>query len=293
MNFSPAAIAWHNGKLVEREQAAPSIASHSLHLGVGVFDGIMAYCNSGNYYIHRLEAHLDRLRHGSSQMGLKFDWSNNQLKSGLLELLDSIPPNNYYIRPIVYRSGAYLNFSDDMPVDVTILAVTIARDEATPLSCHISKYERVSGNAIPVTWKICGTYVNSYLSRRAAQNEGFNDAIMLDAEGKITEASAANIFFLQANAVVTPALNANIFPGITRATLLDIAKSINIEVIERDIVPSELTNFDGAFLAATMMELKPIASINNHKYESDNHPLFRQFLHKFRQITHQKPNNFS
>ncbi len=288
MNFYPAAIAWHNGKLVEREQAAPSIASHSLHLGVGVFDGIMAYCNSGCYYIHRLEAHLDRLRHGSLQMGLEFDWSNNELKSGLLELLEAIPPNNYYIRPIVYRSGAYLNFNDDMPVDVTILAVTIARDEATPLRCHISKYERVSSKAIPVTWKLCGSYVNSYLSRRAAQKEGFHDAIMLDAEGKIAEASAANIFFLQANTVVTPALNANIFPGITRATLLDIAKSINIEVIERDITPRELANFDGAFLAATMMELKPIASIDSHTYDTCNHSLFRQFLHQFRQITHQK-----
>lgn len=292
MIFTPAAIAWHNGKLVEREIAAPSIASHSLHLGVGVFDGIMAYCNSGSYYIHRLEAHLDRLRHGSSQMGLEFDWSNTKLESGLLGLLEAIPPNNYYIRPIVYRSGAYLNFSDDMPVDVTILAVTIARDEATPLSCHISKYERVSGKAIPVTWKICGTYVNSYLSRRAAQIEGFNDAIMLDAEGKITEATAANIFFVQSNAVVTPALNANIFPGITRATLLDIAKLINIEVIERDITPSELANFDGAFLAATMMELKPVASIDNYNYDSCNHPLFRQFLQEFRQITHQKPKSF-
>ncbi len=293
MILAPAAIAWHNGELVEREQAAPSIASHSLHLGVGVFDGIMAYYNSGFYYIHRLEAHLDRLRHGSLQMGLEFNWTNSDLKSGLLALLTAIPPNNYYIRPIVYRSGAYLNFNDTMPVDVTILAVTIARDEATPLTCHISKYERVSGKAIPVTWKICGTYVNSYLSRRAAQMDGFNDAIMLDAEGLITEATAANIFFLQPNAVVTPALNANIFPGITRSTLLDIAKLINIEVVERDITPSELKTFDGAFLAATMIELKPVASIDNYKYDSCNHPLFSQFLHEFRQITHQKQNSLS
>lgn len=287
MIFAPAAIAWHNGKLVEREQAAPSIASHSLHLGVGVFDGIMAYWNQEHYYIHRLEAHLDRLRHGSMQMGLEFSWSNADLKSGLLALLAEIPPNNYYIRPIVYRSGAYLNFNDSMPVDVTILAVTIARDVATPLRCHISKYERVSGNAIPVTWKICGTYVNSYLSRRAAEKDGFNDAIMLDADGQITEATAANIFFLQQDKVITPALNPNIFPGITRSTLLDIAQNLNIEVIERDIRPAEIGEFDGAFLAATMMEIKPIASIDSFEYKSSDRPLFKQFLQQFRQITHQ------
>lgn len=287
MIFAPAAIAWHNGKLVEREQAAPSIASHSLHLGVGVFDGIMAYWNQDHYYIHRLDAHLDRLRHGSMQMGLEFSWSNADLKSGLLALLAEIPANNYYIRPIVYRSGAYLNFNDTMPVDVTILAVTITRDVATPLRCHISKYERVSGNAIPVTWKICGTYVNSYLSRRAAEKDGFNDAIMLDANGQITEATAANIFFLQQDKVITPALNPNIFPGITRSTLLDIAQNLNIEVIERDIKPAEIGEFDGAFLAATMMEIKPIASIDSFEYKSSDRPIFKQFLHQFRQITHQ------
>lgn len=287
MIFEPAAIAWHNGKLVEREQAAPSVASHSLHLGIGVFDGIMAYWNGDRYYIHRLEAHLDRLRHGATKMGLQFSWSNADLKSGLLSLLDRIPATNYYIRPIVYRAGAYLNFNDEMPVDVTILAVTIARDVDKSLTCHISKFERVSGHAIPVTWKICGTYVNSYLSRRAAQTDGFDDAILLDQEGKITEATAANIFFLQKDTIITPALNENIFPGITRSTLLDIASAVGIEVIERDILPEELGNFEGAFLAATMMELKPLAMIDSYQYESSNHPLFRKFLQEFRQITHQ------
>src|SRR4028118_1401069 len=94
-------IVWHNGRLVEREQAAPSIASHSLHLGIGVFDGIMAYWNGNHYYIHCLDAHLDRLRNGATQMGLEFSWSNADLKIGILSLLDQLPATNYYIRPIV------------------------------------------------------------------------------------------------------------------------------------------------------------------------------------------------
>ena len=287
MIFEPAAIAWHNGKLVEREQAAPSIVSHSLHLGIGVFDGIIAYWNGDRYYIHRLEAHLDRLRNGSTKMGLAFSWSNEDLKSGLLALLDEIPAQTYYIRPIAYRAGAYFHINAEMPVDVTILAVTIARDVVKPLTCHISPFERVSGNAIPVTWKICGTYVNSYLSRRTAELNGFNDAIMLDQQGRITEASAANILLLQKDKVITPTLTENIFPGITRATLLDIAQSLEIEVIERDIHPQELENFDGAFLAATMMELKPLISIDSHQYDSVNHSLFQKFLKEFQEITHQ------
>ena len=287
MFFEPTPIVWHNGKLVQREQAAPSIASHSLHLGIGIFDGIMAYWNSDRYYIHRLEAHLDRLRHGATQMGLPFSWTNEDLTSGIQSLLDEVPPTNYYIRPIVYRSGAYLNFSETMPVDVTILGVTIARDVDKLLRTHISTFERVSGRAIPVTWKICGTYVNSYLSRRAAELQGFDDAILLDQEGRITEATAANLFLLQKDTVVTPSLTPNIFPGITRDTLIDVAQSLGIEVVERDVRPSELGDFDGAFLAATMMELKPLALIEDYRYDSSNHPLFCKFLKEFREITHQ------
>ncbi len=287
MSFEAAPIVWHNGRLVEREQADPSIASHSLHLGIGVFDGIMAYWNSDRYYIHRLDAHLNRLRHGATNMGLEFSWSNEDLKIGIESLLEELPPTNYYIRPIVYRKEPQLVFREEMPVAVTILAVTIPRDLDKPLTSHISSFERVSGLAIPVTWKICGVYVNSYLSRRAAELKGFDDAIMLDQEGKITEATAANLFLLQQETVVTPKLTPNIFPGITRATLLDIAQSIGIEVIERDIRPDELGQFNGAFLAATMMELKPLTTIFPFEYDSSNHPLFRRFLKEFREITHQ------
>ena len=287
MFFEPTPIVWHNGRLVQREQAAPSIASHSLHLGVGVFDGIMAYWNGDRYYIHRLEAHLNRLRHAANEMGLAFSWSNEDLTSGIQSLLDEVPPTDYYIRPIVYRGGAYLNFSENLPVDMTILGVTIARDVDKPLTSHISSFERVSGRAIPVNWKICGTYVNSYLSRRAAQMSGFDDAILLDQDGRITEATAANLFLLQQDTVITPALTPNIFPGITRDTLLDVAQALGIEVVERDVRPSELGDFDGAFLAATMMELKPLATIDNYRYDSWNHPLWSQFLKEFREITHQ------
>jgi len=169
--------------------------------------------------------HLDRLRNGSTQMGLGFPWSNEDLILGV-SLLDEVPVNNYYIRPIVYRSVPQLNFSDAMPVDVTILAVTIARDVDKPLTCHISTYERVSGRAIPVDWKICGTYVNSYLSRRAAEVGGFDDAIMLDQSGRISEATAAS-FSCKRHSHYTCAYS-EYFPGITRSTLLDVAKSLGL-----------------------------------------------------------------
>jgi branched-chain amino acid aminotransferase len=293
MSFVATPLVWHNGKIIERQQADPSIASHSLHLGIGVFDGIMAYWNGDRYYIHRLDAHFDRLRHSATKMGLEFAWTTEDLKLGLKSLLDQLPATNYYIRPIVYRKEPQLVFREEMPVDVTILAVTSPRDLDKPLKCHISSYERVSGRAIPISWKICGVYVNSYLSRRAAELAGFDDAIMLDQEGRITEATAANLFLFQAEKVITPKLTPSIFPGITRETILDIAQSSGIEVIEREIRPDELGDFDGAFLAATMMELKPLSTIDPYEYDSSNHPLFQLFLTKFREITHQLRHDIS
>ena len=280
-------LAWHNGNLVPREQAAPSIASHSLHLGIGVFDGIMAYHNQDHYYIHRLSAHLDRLHHSATQIGLTYSWSTADLTTGIHALLAAAPPQTYYLRPIVYRAVPQLNFRDEMPVEVSILAVGIARDRAHPLTCHISPYQRISGQAVPINLKLCGTYINSYLSRRTAEQQGFQDAILLDAEGRITEATAANLFLLQNDAIVTPSLRPSIFPGITRATVLEIAAALGIPAIERDLYPTDLATCNGAFLAATMMELKPLATIHPHSYSSDSHPLFRRILHRFQEITHQ------
>lgn len=283
----PAPIVWHNGRLVEREQAAPSIASHSLHLGIGVFDGIMAYWNGGRYYVHRLEAHLDRMVNSAAQIGLGFDWSPPDLAAGIEALLADLPARTYYLRPIAYRSVPQLSFSDEMPVDVTVLAVAIARDRVKPLSCHISPYQRISGQAVPIAWKLCGTYINSYLSRRAAERSGFDDALLLDQCGRLTEAAAANLFLIEGDRLVTPALTPHIFPGITRATLLDIAQGLGVEVIERDLYPADLAAFDGAFLAATMMEIKPIARIDPHRYDTAEHPLFQAVLREFQAITHQ------
>lgn len=280
-------LIWHNGNLVPREQAAPSIASHSLHLGIGVFDGIMAYRNSDHYYIHRLAAHLDRFRHSADQIGLGFSWSTADLTSGIQVLLAASPAQTYYLRPIAYRGVPHLNFRDEMPVEVSILAVEIDRDRTAPIACHISPYQRISGEAVPISLKLCGTYINSYLSRRTAEQQGFQDAILLDAQGRITEATAANLFLLQGDRLITPALTSSIFPGITRATILEICDRINVAVVEADLSIADLEKCEGAFLAATMIELKPLAAIHPHAYDSASHKLFQRILQEFHQITHQ------
>jgi branched-chain amino acid aminotransferase len=259
-------------------------------LGIGVFDGIRAFWNGDRYYIHALDAHIDRLRQNATTLEMEVPYSKEEIKTGIWELLEKIPQADYYLRPLVYRSQPKITIGDrhKMPVDVVVLAAIAPRnDRIKPLKCHISPIERVSSQAMPVQAKICGTYVNSYLVRLAAEAAGFHEGIMLDRSGKIAEAAAANLFFVQGETVVTPALTPEIFPGITRSLLIEIAPSLGIKVIERDIYPEELGNFEAAFSCATLSELKPLVAIDAHQYDSVNHPVFCKFLEKYRQVINQ------
>lgn len=279
---------WLNGEIVGRQEASPSISSVSLHLGIGVFDGLMAYWNGDHYYIHKGAEHFARFCEGSARMNLRFPWSAHQLEMGMRAVLDRSQPQTYYIRPVAYRGAPqiFLTGSEARPADVCIFGVPVARDNDRSMTCQISTVERTSHRSVPVTWKICGSYVNSYLARRQAETAGFDDAIMLDRAGNITEASAANAFFIRGDTLVTPRLNGDVFPGITRTVILDLAAAAGFTCQERDLIPSDLGNMEGAFLCSTLMEIRPVSALGSVSFATEKHPTFRAILARFRDMTH-------
>jgi branched-chain amino acid aminotransferase len=192
------------------------------------------------------------------------------------------------VRPIAFRPDASIRVtdSDSMRVDVVILAVTPPRDVDAPLSCATSRYRRVSRDAIPLEWKICGAYVNSYLARRDVQQRGFDDAILLDSSGRIAEASAANVFFHAGDELVTPSLDGDIFPGLTRSTVISLAREAGLRVVERTMRAEEMSTFDGAFVCSTLMELRRIARIDEHHFQSHVSGVFTELVSRFRAVTH-------
>jgi len=282
------AFVWLNGEITERQAASPSISSVSLHLGIGVFDGLMAYWNGDHYYIHKGPEHFARFCAGSARMNLSFPWSARALEMSMRDLLDRLPRRTYYIRPVAYRGAPqiFLTGSEARPADVCIFGVPVARDNDRPMTCQISTVERISYRSVPVTWKICGSYVNSYLARRQAETAGFDDAIMLDRAGNITEASAANAFFIRGDTVLTPRLNGDVFPGITRTVILELAAAAGLTCLERDLVPSDLEDMEGAFLCSTLMEIRPVSSLGALSFATAEHPTFRTILARFRGLTH-------
>jgi len=282
--------AWFNGELTPRETGAPSIASISFHLGTGVFDGLMAYWNRDHYYLHRAEEHFVRFRAGAARMGLAFRWTVVDLIKAVEQLLAAEQPHTQYVRPIAYRRAPelWITGSEGREVDVSIFTVKTARDSEAGIACHVSPVERISSRAIPSQTKVSGAYVNSFYARKTAELAGYEDGIMLDREGRVTEASAANLFVIAPDHLVTPPLNPDVFPGVTRRVVMELARAAGIDVHERNLHAADLARADGVFVCSTLMEIRGVSRLGERALPTLELPIFRGLLSRFRDLTHER-----
>jgi branched-chain amino acid aminotransferase len=283
------AHSWFNGMIGPREVGAPSIASANFHLGTSVFDGMMAYWNHDHYYLHKGPEHIRRFQHGCARMGLNFEWSCDELLVGIHQLLNCEPVGTQYVRPIAYRRSPelWVTGNKNRRVDVSIFTVRVPGNDDSGISCHISPIERISNKSIPGQTKVSGAYVNSYHARHTAEEAGFQDAIMLDRTGFVAEASAANLFCIKGGRLFTPQLSGDIFPGITRLTILEIAYEMRLNVQEIEMLPAFLLDCDGAFLCSTLMEIKGLNSIGPRKLNTQDLPIYNEIRDAFQRITGQ------
>jgi len=278
-------LIWVNGEIGLEEGYRPNITSHTLQYGLGIFDGIMAYHYNNHFNILFAKEHFERFVRSGKKLGFNVQFDVNELLAGTKQLLERHEKCDYYIRPILYRPISQIaltkSFSNN---DESIVIVLMKIDKTQILKsidCVISKHLRVKGEAIPVQLKICAAYTNSFLARTDAQKQGFQDGIMLNSEGNICEASAANIFFIKENKLFTPKLNNDIFPGITRQAIINIARVKSVEIVQRDIHSSEINKFSCAFLCATLMEIVPINKINNIELNHNNNIVLNVILNEF------------
>jgi len=282
---------WSNGEIKDREKGAPSVASISFHLGTGVFDGMMAYWNRDHYHVLRADEHLDRFRRGAACMGLPIPWSTAQLLTGINELLALEPRGTQYVRPIAFRGGPelWVTGSEGRPVDVSIFTVRTEthRDIDAPVRCQVSAIERISSRSIPGQVKVSGAYVNSFHARRTAEKCGFDDGLMFDREGHLTEASAANVFLIAGDRLITPRSKPDVFPGITRLVVLELARANGIAACEAEIGRADLAKIDGAFLCSTLMEIRAVSQLGEQPLSTAQLPVYRSIVDRFRSVTHQ------
>jgi branched-chain amino acid aminotransferase len=260
---------WMDGKLIPWEEANVHILTHSLHYGLGVFEGIRCYLgHDGKSAVFRLREHVERL-FDSAQIGdIKIPYSKREISEACKETLRVNRLKEGYIRPIVFIGEGVMGvYPGDNPIQVAIITWSWGAylgEEALEkgIRVKVSSYTRHHVNVMMTKAKICGNYVNSVLAKREAMKMGYDEALMLDTEGYVSEASGENIFMVKNGVLKTTPLT-SILPGITRDSVIQIAKTRKITLLEERFTRDELYTAQEAFFTGTAAELTPIREVDD------------------------------
>lgn len=258
---------WFDGKMVPWRDAKVHVLTHGLHYGSCVFEGVRVY----NGKIFKLREHTERLIASAKLLGFDIPYSLDELEKAQLDTIAKQNITDGYIRPVAWRGSEMMAISaQQTKIHVAIAAwewpsyfTKEARERG--LRLQISKWARPAPNTAPTASKAAGLYMICTISKHAAEADGFDDAMMLDYRGFIAEATGANMFFMMDGALHTPKPDC-FLDGITRRTVMDLARSKGIEVVERHIKPEELANVSEAFLTGTAAEVTPISQIGDYRF---------------------------
>jgi branched-chain amino acid aminotransferase len=260
--------AYFQGKIVPQDEAKVSIATHALQYGTGAFAGIRGYQDASGETINifRLPEHSRRLMSSARLLRCELDLDPDGFADVVRELvLKNNPQSDVYIRPFVYKSGIELTprlkgIEDDLAIYMIPLGDYLAMDR--PLKLMVSSWVRSTDNTIPSRGKISGSYINSAFAKDQAEEAGCDDALMLNARGKIAEASAANLYIVRNGTMITSPITGDILEGITRMSVIQYAGDLGIPVEVREIDRSELYIADEAFLCGTGAQVAVIGTVD-------------------------------
>jgi branched-chain amino acid aminotransferase len=263
-------LAFFEGAIVPIDQAKISITNHTLHYGTGCFAGIRGYWNSSHQqlYVFRLEDHYTRFLNSAKLLHSVINFSNEELQTFTLDLLRREEwKENVYIRPIAYKDeGVFRVWLHDAKDKVAIFSQPTGDylPENKGVTVCVSSWRRVDDTAIPARGKVNGTYVNSSLAKSDAMLSGFNEAILLNQDGHVSEATAANFMMVRDGTLITPPITANLLEGVVRRSMIQLAQDeLGIKVEQRNIDRSELYMADEAFFCGTGVQMAAVGSIDH------------------------------
>jgi branched-chain amino acid aminotransferase len=263
---------WLDGSLVPWDQATEHLLAHTVHYGVGAFEGIRAYQRGdGRTAVFRLREHIERLLDSCTICTLECAFSRDQLMAACVEVVKANKMSAAYLRPLVYLGYGALGLGSFEPPVRTMVAcyewgAYLGEDGLKRgIRCMVSGYTRANSNAVMNKGKICGQYVTSVLAKRMAIKSGFEEALMLDPQGYVAEASGENIFLVKHGVVCTPPTSGAILAGITRDTTIQLLREQGVEVRETQVARDELYIADEVFLTGTAAEITPVREIDHRK----------------------------
>lgn len=261
---------WFNGELVPYEDATVHVLSHTLHYGFGVFEGIRAYRRSdGSSHIFRLREHIRRLFESAHILGMKIPYTQADLVEACIKTLRANRFGTGYLRPIVYLGSETMGLGAlNNPVEVAIAswqwtAYLGEQGMRSGVRCKVSSFNRLHVNVNMVKGKICGQYVNSVIAKREALAAGYDEAIMLDTNGYVSECTGENLFMVRNGRVITAPMGSSILGGLTRDALIQICHDLGVVVEERLFTRDELYIADEVFLCGTAAELTPVREVDD------------------------------
>ncbi len=263
---------WLDGTLVPWDSATDHLLAHTMHYGVGAFEGIRAYQRTdGRTAIFRLREHVERLLDSSVICTMDVPFTRDQLMQACIDVVKANKIAACYLRPLVYLGYGALGLGSLEPPVRTMVACyewgAYLGEEGLRkgIKCMVSGYSRANSNSAMNKGKICGQYVSSVLAKRMALKSGFDEALMLDPQGMVAEGTGENIFVVKRGVVRTPPTSAAILEGITRDTAITLMREQGVEVREEPIARDELYIADEVFLTGTAAEITPVRDIDHRK----------------------------
>jgi branched-chain amino acid aminotransferase len=289
---------WMDGTFVDWDKAQVHVLSHTLHYGLGVFEGIRCYHTAHGSAIFRLQEHLDRLYGSAHIAGMKIPYTREELWQAIIETVQINAVQECYIRPLVYLGYGEMGINNrHNPVNVAIAVwpwgAYLGEDAlAEGIRVCVSSFTRHHVNVMMTKAKIVGNYANSQLAKMEAIHAGYDEAILLDVQGNIAEGSGENIFIVRRGELKTPPLT-SILEGITRNSIIDLARNLGLPVHETIFSRDELYIADEAFFTGTAAELTPIREVDNRTIGSGRPgPVTHRLQQAFFRVVQGKDDSF-
>jgi branched-chain amino acid aminotransferase len=271
MKVDPTDLIWMNGEFVAWEDAKVHVLTHGLHYGTGVFEGVRCYDTVLGPAVFRNAEHVERLRRSAEMFYMDVPYTDEELRTATTELVARNGMSSCYIRPIVYRGYGTMGLNPlDAPVDVTIACwewgVYLGEEgQRDGVRAKVSSWRRISPDSLIPHAKASGQYLNNVLAKVESVKAGYEEAILLDDNGYVCEGTGENIYLVRDGAIVTPGQSNSILDGITRKSVIQIARDLGYTVIERDIGRAEMYIAEEMFMSGTAAELVPVREVDDHK----------------------------
>ncbi len=289
---------WFDGKYILTEKAKVPITTHAIHYGTSIFEGIRAYWNGKNLHIFRLDEHVKRFRRSGQFYNISLNFSDKVISDAIIGICRKNKiKKSCYIRPFYFVGdyGINLHVTEKAPTNVGIFSFLFGDlFNKNGISAGVVSWRKFSDKSTPTQAKMGGNYLNSIIATQEAKRNGVDEAILLDHNGNVSEAPGENIFIVRDEQLATPSLASSALEGITRDSVIKIARDLDIDVVERDIARIELSMSDEIFLTGTAAEITPIITMDSKKVGNGKPGVItKKMMKEYTNIVMNKNDNYS